>query len=79
MDNLEFWLVWNREGTHPPRYQHHSAKAAADEAERLAGHYPGHLFYVLHATEMRRTAEAPVEACVLLKRPESDEDDDMPF
>lgn len=79
MGNLEFWLVWNPEGMQPPRYQHHSAKSAADEAERLAAHQPGHSFYVLHATEMRRTADAPVEAVVLLKRSEPDDDDGLPF
>lgn len=79
-DNLEFWMVWNPEGNRPPRYQHKSEKSAADEAERLAGLYPGKPFYVLHATEMRRTADAPVEAHVLLKQPDPDPDDDeIPF
>jgi len=79
MDNLEFWLVWNPEGHRPPQYQHHSAKDAADEAERLAAINPGQSFYVLQATELRRTADAPVQALVLLKRPEPDPDDYMPF
>ncbi|QRF60202.1 hypothetical protein [Variovorax paradoxus] len=79
MEHLEFWLVWSPEGERPPRHEHHSAKAAADEAERLATVYPGKSFYVLHATEMRRTADAPVEACTLLKRPEPELDDDIPF
>ena len=79
MDNLEFWLVWNPEGKLPPQYQHHSAKDAADEAERLACVYPGQSFYVMHAKEMRRTADAPVEAHTLLKRPEREAEDDLPF
>lgn len=80
MDNLEFWMVWNPNGSRHPMYQHTSAKSAADEAERLATANPGQSFYVLQATELRRTAVTPVEALTLLKRPEPDpEDDDMPF
>lgn len=78
MDKLEFWLVWNPEGRLPPQYQHHSEKSAADEAERLACTNPGQSFYVMHAIEMRRTADAPVEAVTLLKRTEP-EDDGLPF
>lgn len=78
MDHVEFWLVWSPEGRLPPHYRHGSAKSAANEAERLAGENPNQSFYVLHATELRRTAEAPVEAFVLAKRPEPD-DDEIPF
>lgn len=79
MENLEFWLVWNPDGHRPPSYQHTSHKSAAVEAERLAACSPGSSFYVLHAVEMRRTADAPVEALTLLKRPEPDPEDDIPF
>lgn len=79
-DDYEFWLVWNPNGTRPPHYQHSSAKSAADEAERLAAENQGESFYVLHATEFRRTGHAPVEASVLLLRPDPDPiDDDCPF
>jgi len=74
-DNFEFWMVWNPQGRQPS-YQHRSEKSAADEAERLASLNPGTAFYVLHATEMRRTADAPVEAVTLQPAPP---DDDCPF
>lgn len=82
MDNLEFWMVWNPDSSRPPTFQHTSAPSAANEAERLAAANPGQSFYVLHAIEMRRTADAPVEAMNLLKRPEPDPikfDDGIPF
>ncbi|MDN6885456.1 hypothetical protein QMO14_17820 [Variovorax sp. CAN2819] len=78
MDNLEFWLVWSPHGHRPPSRQHLSAESAGDEAERLAAANPGNYFYVLHAVEVRRTANAPVESLVLAKREPSD-DDELPF
>ncbi len=77
-DKSEFWLVWNPEGRNP-HYRHPTAKAAADEAERLAGMNPTKSFYVLHAIELRRTADAPVEATTLQPRPPDPFDDECPF
>lgn len=78
MNDEEFWLVWSPGGMRPPSHQHVSAESAGREAERLAASKPGESFYVLHAIEMRRVAEAPVEAIVLSKREPSD-DDEIPF
>lgn len=77
MDEQEFWLVWNPMGSRPPTYQHLTPEGAGREAERLAAARPGEPFYVLHAVEMRRTADAPVEAVVLTKR--EPPDDEIPF
>ena len=74
----EFWLVWNAQGARAPRYQHRTAESAGEEAERLAGLNPGESFYVLHATEVRRTAEAPVERIELSARV-AEADDEIPF
>lgn len=78
MDNLEFWLVWNPNGTQPPRRQHLSLESAGDEASRLAASKPGESFFVLHAVEVRCTADAPVLALALTKR-EPQDDDNLPF
>lgn len=78
MAEQEFWLVWNPDGQRPPTRQHLSAESAGDEAARLAANKPGEPFYVLHAVEVRRTANAPVETHVLMKR-EPQDDDDLPF
>lgn len=78
MNEEEFWVVWSPGGVRPPSYQHGSVVSAGREAERLAASKPGEPFYVLHAVELRRVAEAPVEAIVLSKR-EPPDDDEIPF
>ena len=77
MNEQQFWLVWNPESNRPPTRQHLSAESAGDEADRLAAYAPGQSFYVLHAVEVHRTAHAPVEAIVLTKPDEPD--DEIPF
>ena len=60
MNEPPFYLVW-REGGSSPVHQHKSATSAENEAERLAGLYPGSKFFVLVpsclAVERRVTIE----------------------
>lgn len=44
---VDFWLVWSPQGTHPPRFQHTSLESAEREAERLAAAHPAKQFYVV--------------------------------
>jgi hypothetical protein len=45
----QFWMVYSRNGQHPPKYEHSSIEAARAESERLARLIPGQRFYVLEA------------------------------
>jgi hypothetical protein len=49
-----FWLVWSPTGIRPPKHRHLSARAATEEAERLAKAHPGQLFVVLEPIAARR-------------------------
>ena len=42
----KFWFVWNPNGL-VPKHKHDSARAAKDEAERLARQHQGQMFHVL--------------------------------
>lgn len=54
-----FWTVWNERGR-APTVKHWTEAAALTEAERLARHVPGAVFYVLRATTARQVRPTPV-------------------
>lgn len=71
MDLREFWLVYSPTGTTPPKYQHQSEATALAECDRLAGQYPGSVFYALKAVYTARVerrylhkAECACESCI---------------
>ena len=46
-----FWMVYSRNGRHPPKFEHNNRDGARAEAERLARLNPGLRFYILEATD----------------------------
>jgi len=55
-----FYIVWNPEGPHAPKFRHESFEAARAEAERLALAHPGDEFFVMES-HSRSTTTRPVE------------------
>lgn len=55
-----FYIVWNPQGSLPPRATHDTFEKAAAEAQRLALANPGNDFFVMQSHRRVRTVR-PVE------------------
>jgi len=65
MKSNYFWLVWNPNGCHAPKYRHETGQSAEDEAKRLARLHPGQEFFVLCAVGVAKKVDVeyvPFEA-----------------
>lgn len=63
-DRTMFWMVYARNGTHPPAHEHHDYQAALNESQRLAREHPHTQFYVLAAVAVSVRTDVVTVDCV---------------